>query len=370
MTVSLRLLIVLVILASTAGCLNKFLEVIRSPYTPFVAPPTALDIFVGVCQNISSRSIRTQCLTEVAAGMGDAEVCNQIYFAGYQKERRNCVVGVVLSTGDSSLCRVLPPTQNDEGNCLFIHAVSLADAAKCEEIEFPTVKSACIAEVAKKLGDKSLCGRLTASEVEWCLAQVGGDDEYCLKQTDPLLLDECYFTLAYSKRDPSFCPKIQSTASKDLCYLFMIDPSRGASYCEKISEESAREYCLRKTAGGTASASPCERLEDDGLCRRDAAIATGDIEECRKLGDGRLTSSCIEEVAKNAQDPVLCAGLANELLYSRCFTSVAASTKNTSMCQKVASSDSRLLCTVQAANWTSVLAADSEKGSDLLNLIK
>ena len=83
------------------------------------------------------------------------------------------------------------------------------------------------------------------------------------------------------------------------------------------------------------------RGADRDSCFRELAIADNDVDTCQRIADPLILLGCIEALAINNKQPLLCDELNDA---DACFVSYAIATGDKSVCQKIARTEQRSAC--------------------------
>ncbi|MFH0862301.1 MAG: hypothetical protein V1875_04645 [Candidatus Altiarchaeota archaeon] len=77
------------------------------------------------------------------------------------------------------------------------------------------------------------------------------------------------------------------------------------------------------------------------------AIDTMDLSKCEPIGDVRLRSLCLSNVAQELKDPAPCAKITEPDVQAICYHKISKETSDKSLCEKIAIEAVRSLCLSQ-----------------------
>lgn len=92
---------------------------------------------------------------------------------------------------------------------------------KCNGIEVPDLKDACISSIGEVQKNKN----------------------YCAKIINPRIKDLCYSEIAKLLNDNSLCEAISIDSRKDSCYMTFVLDNKDYSVCNKITNSNLRQSC-------------------------------------------------------------------------------------------------------------------------------
>ena len=177
-------------------------------------------------------------------------------------------------------------------------------------------QAAIIDKVEKQLDSSmSICDKeknpenCKANLVE-AAAMENGSVEICQKLTGSPL-NTCVVKVARNILDADGCNLIseveKQTSCKDLIYRALASQEMDISWCEKISTESVRTRCINAMTQIIAKEKGCSGTGvDQSVCDRlnavDAAVASGDPDECKTLTDVTDQQNCFESVGSGDKD--------------------------------------------------------------------
>lgn len=120
----------------------------------------------------------------------------------------------------------------------------------------------------------------------------------CLEEKDARKKDICYWNLAQSLDNPNLCSKIESLPEsyllRDTCYKKFATTQLNADLCIKIESLSSKNECYRTIALSKKDYTLCEKLTLDyrDSCYEEIAKITKDPSICGRIEDPHDRSFC------------------------------------------------------------------------------
>ncbi|MEK7560407.1 MAG: hypothetical protein AAB539_00425 [Patescibacteria group bacterium] len=133
--------------------------------------------------------------------------------------------------------------------CRIVFADEKGDSEICAKIRTPELQGQCVAGVALKKGDATLCEGAIGEARDRCydgVAQKLGA-EACTKIRTVDKKDSCLSNAASRQGDGSMCRQIANVSMRDQCY--MNTAFRNPALCNDITQPMMREECGRNVRG-------------------------------------------------------------------------------------------------------------------------
>ncbi|VVC03604.1 Uncharacterised protein [Candidatus Burarchaeum australiense] len=244
----------------------------------------------SVCAIPASGLDRDHCYDLVARGAVLPDACGKIYFSSggglnsISDMHDSCYRDVAKMLGDPSVCNSMVASGR-ERFCYWpiitrkpsIGGTYNFTLDQCSKIVNPEWKWLCVSEVAQRDGDLAICDIIPsvgqpASTREFCLQHVGkvGSATYCESFQNGTGKDGCYRDLAKMLGDPSICNSIVDNATRNTyCYWEIIlgVTATGAykyeftlDQCLAISDENVKWTCIIDLADRTRNKTICDSI--------------------------------------------------------------------------------------------------------------
>ena len=133
---------------------------------------------------------------------------------------------------------------------------------------------------------------------DWCYyyqVQKSGDLFTCQnKIVDKNIRDYCYSIIAVTENKFNMCDMVQD--GRVACMVNLAAMNKDIRLCNGIKLGS-RDLCIMAVARRLKKPLLCRKINDrviKGLCRRDIASITGDVNTCKRIGKTYLKDSCRE----------------------------------------------------------------------------
>jgi hypothetical protein len=193
---------------------------------------------------------------------------------------------VVLDPNDS--CASLNVLQKD--TCYL-------NQLKCSKMSESSLRETCVAELAIKKGDSSVCDLITSKKTKgYCREQIieaKDDKELCFNLKDPYWKDVCHYRFAVKLNDGQTCGEIKDTEQKLMCFKEVLLETNEYKYCLNFDEIEA-DRCLMTLATRLQDVQVCEDVSDEikqGVCVLRVAKETNNSALCSTI-NGSFQEQC------------------------------------------------------------------------------
>ncbi|MBD3252329.1 hypothetical protein GF386_01210 [Candidatus Pacearchaeota archaeon] len=227
-----------------------------------------------------------------------------------------CFVLVVLSL--FYLNYLYPPELEDCKNlggeekqmCVIDKAILYRDSSLCRVIKDMKKKISCIQNVEKK---QRICEVLTGSNRA-----------------------DCFLALAKATNDESFCEKINKTSYQSW---------RNRCFSEIAVNKKDHEICRRiYVYDKEGKLNSCDTIELENICRKDVAVARGDLKYCEENLEGVSRDFCIFGVAKTRKNHQVCFTIKDNTIKANCFIYFAKLNSDIIICDEIWDEDKKIGC--------------------------
>ncbi len=306
--------------------------------------------------------------------------CKRIILAA---QRYSCIGALANSTGNYSLCGMLP-TQGASYGCLNTIAMAKGNASICKGIGDGSLLASCITNVSLSTG-KDSCGDLGQPNASECMFELARNDRFsnitsCTAITNSSLRSMCgsiyYYGKALSGRNQSYCAMVPNdTNSADISSIITRDYTQAnANYSSLIPylsiNASARDFCYLSIAESTRNESLCSEASNSlsGLCSEtvnatlhynetigNITRAASNITDTAALCSSEPSYakpvclfSVFTEKALSEQNASLCSSIGNETMVQSCIVDVAAHFGNSGYCKYITNTTAYEACVTSA----------------------
>lgn len=269
-----------------------------------------------------------KCLDNLALKYEDLKYCDQ----QDNKYKDDCYIKLSLQLKDSTLCARLPEKTSLIYNCYTQVAAGLKDLSVCDDIKAIFFQTGCYREVAKSKEDMSICSLIadieqrdicyesyahqfkdivaceqvvTTEYKQDCYKMIGnltGNAELCEQGGDNT--DICFKNSALIQDDPKICQKVKDLYLRDLCLEDLGIESNLSGKCGKVGERISRlylEYPEECCSGLTVWNSGMDtRKVVDGECVQTNLASGNPVSTCLDCGNGKCED--IENICNCPQD--------------------------------------------------------------------
>ena len=312
----------------------------------------ALAYFLFIGKGADRPHIPGQNDTGANQSNGSAVLCND-----------DCILTLVLNSGNSSYCRNMSSARSDECWQMFAHT----DLNACLSMKAQAARKECVGDLAFADKNASICDYLDAQdrqlckekinppcmdiaaqpERELCLALRNNKSSYC---TSP----QCTLSYAQARKDASVCGLLTSEAEQkactslvngtdicwassgsyvaDYCYQLLAQYTGNYDYCDPITSSAYRFSCTQSAAIAERNVSYCKDNDLDYVweCYRNYSMMTGDIEGCFAIDPYASGSrdGCLNAFASQLGDPSACNYLSGVYARTNCYANVILASQN------------------------------------------
>lgn len=202
--------------------------------------------------------------------------------------RSNGATGaVVIDPNDP--CSAFEGSERD--NCFL-------EKLKCSSIVSGTVRDSCVAELAIRKGDPTVCDLVSSDQTKgFCqfqLANTTVDIAQCASVTTEYWQDNCHMNFALKLHTEEGCAKVQNLPQRLQCFKELAILTNNPEWCE-VLEETEEGRCIYTIAKNTKNENICSLLKT--LLRQEA---------------------CLSKLAKLKNDPTLCERITLNILKDNC----------------------------------------------------
>ncbi|MFH0861577.1 MAG: hypothetical protein V1875_00970 [Candidatus Altiarchaeota archaeon] len=258
-------------------------------------------------------------------------------------------------TGISTLCTSIDDLKK-QGSCVKKHAKT-GDECK-NAIDVPS-KEDCLLNVAKKIGNVSLCyGIYRPNMMDKCFLNVGtarNDVSACRRISDQSMLSSCLGTVAAAREDVGTCVGDYPEWMSQACILGVAQITKNATLCAQIKDALRKDGCLSQSFVAEGDFRRCQELQapqNRQYCTLEIAKKTQNISLCGLMSDQAAKDDCLYKVneavpAKDGTAAESCGDIQDARLRDKCYLREWVRTKDPGICGKIYSGGEKWEC-VQA----------------------
>lgn len=276
-----------------------------------------------VCERFKKGDNQKFCYENFASRLAVPEICEN-FENNYDRE--HCLLKVAQAKPDPRLCEMMKENVfYERSNCYKAVALDQQDASFCEKITHTDTKKWCLIELAKQLGDPSLCEKVK-------------------KEISPLYPpgfvrpaeEDCYDALGREK-DPQYCGFILGEDKKFMCYRAYYEEHKQEffhQHCEDLSGFK-KDYCYTTWGEMTNNLKDCSFIETEAIqdfCEYQILLATKD-RRCEMIKSPFFRDSCYSKVAQATKDYMLCLKIKGDYERGRCVNNIANLLKSREPCK-------------------------------------
>jgi hypothetical protein len=259
----------------------------------------------AICDQIENKDYSGPCYGDIAIATEDEELCAK---AGHEAD--DCYGKIAIAKNDEDICKQITSDGYTKSNCFEKIAIEKVDQFICEQLEHEDDQDKCLSNYAIAVGDTWICKKLkTEKEKNVCLmgvAQTEEDANICDEITDKTgnYYHKCVAEVAEKTGDHSVCEKLEEPQAKtipdeiDECYYMVGYYQNKASACSAVKDEGKRTKCLLRVAEQNADTDICdERLtksEDKDECYMKIAFSQDHKRYCDEISDATVKANCLQ----------------------------------------------------------------------------
>jgi hypothetical protein len=213
------------------------------------------------CADANSEK-QDSCIRQKSITLTDYSLCNYVKAQGLKDI---CFSTAAVTVKDFTICNNIQDA-NLHDSCL----TNFNDLNNAEFCDNYIDKDSCLLSIALNKGTPDLCDQIINPQVKdrcYSIAPREITGEECLKITDSLLKDQCYFNLSYKTQNPMTCESIVDENLHDSCFLGLsLTASEGkysSEFCEDLKALNNKNLCFSQLAIQEKNQATCESIKGD-----------------------------------------------------------------------------------------------------------
>jgi hypothetical protein len=169
---------------------------------------------------------------------------------------------------------------------------------RCSKIKSQQLRDSCVAELAKKKMDLSVCELIKLEKTKnYCREQIAvltQNQSICLQIDDSYWRDNCHFQLAKDKNNGQYCLKITNEKQRRTCFKEVALATNDVDLCEPLPLIE-REGCVFRIAKNLRDGEICQQIRrpfNQDVCRFKIAKLNRDPELCEMISISTIRQEC------------------------------------------------------------------------------